>query len=195
MMNDVLLAFVPMFFAMDPVGVLPIFVSLTEGMEPAAKRRIIGQSLLTSVIVAAVFIFLGRAIFKFLGITMGDFMVAGGAILFCLSMLDLTGQGKRRREKFADVGAVPIGTPLIVGPAVLTMCLVSMTQYGLVPTLASVAMNIAIVGVLFVFADAFIRVIGPSGSRALSKVLSLLLAAIGVMMIRRGIVEIMTFVR
>ena len=191
-MNDIFLAFIPMFFAMDPVGVLPLFVSLTQGIDPVAKRRIIVQSLMTAAAVAVGFIFLGHLIFKFLGITMGDFMVAGGAILFCLSMLDLTGQSKSRRQKFDEVGAVPIGTPLIVGPAVLTMTLILVNQHGLLPTMAAVFLNIAIVGVLFVFADFFISLIGPGGSRALSKVLSLLLAAIGVMMIRRGIIEIMT---
>ena len=189
-MHDIFLAFIPMFFAMDPVGLLPLFVSLTQGIDPQTRGKIITQSLITAAAVAVGFIFLGRLIFKFLGITMGDFMVAGGAILFCLSMLDLTGQNKSRRQKVDDVGAVPIGTPLIVGPAVLTMSLVLLNQHGLGPTLAAVFLNIAIVGILFVFADFFIGLIGPSGSRALSKVLSLLLAAIGVMMVRRGIIEI-----
>ena len=188
-MHDIFLAFIPLFFAMDPVGVLPLFVSLTHGIDPAAKRNIIAQSLITAAAVATGFIFLGRLIFKFLGITMGDFMMAGGAILFCLSMLDLTGQNKSRRKKTDEVGAVPIGTPLIVGPAVLTMSLVLLSQHGIVPTLAAVFLNITLVGILFVFADFFINLIGASGSRALSKVLSLLLAAIGVMMVRRGIIE------
>ena len=191
-MHDIYLAFIPLFFAMDPIGILPIFVSLTQGMDEQEKRKIITQSLITAAAVAAGFIFLGQAIFKFLGITMADFMVAGGLILFCLSMLDLTGQNKSRRDKLADVGAVPIGTPLIVGPAVLTMCLILIVQHGVFPTLLAVGMNIAIVGVLFIFADFFIKCIGQSGSRALSKVLSLLLAAIGVMMVRRGIIEIIS---
>ena len=63
MMSDILLAFIPMFFAMDPVGVLPIFVNLTDGMDRLAKRRIIGQSLLTAAAVAVGFIFLGQEIF------------------------------------------------------------------------------------------------------------------------------------
>ncbi|MBI4308784.1 MAG: MarC family protein [Candidatus Omnitrophica bacterium] len=191
-MHDVFLAFIPMFFAMDPVGVLPLFVSLTQGIDSQTKRKIIIQSLVTAAAVATGFIFLGRLIFKFLGITMGDFMVAGGAILFCLSMLELTRSSKSHAEKSDEVGAVPIGTPLIVGPAVLTMSLVLLSQHGIVPTLAAVFLNIALVGVLFTFADFFVGLIGPSGSRALSKVLSLLLAAIGVMMVRRGIIETIT---
>lgn len=184
-----------MFFAMDPIGVLPMFVALTHGMTKAQKDRIIRQSLITAAVLAAFFILAGQVIFKLLGITIGDFMVAGGAILFCLSIRDLTSRhDKTPIGAMDDIGAVPIGTPLIVGPAVLTMSLILMTQHGTPATLWAVMLNIAIVGVLFVFADVFIRILGPSGSRTLSKVLSLLLAAIGVMMIRRGIIELISSV-
>jgi multiple antibiotic resistance protein len=189
-MNEILLCFIPLFFAMDPIGVLPIFVHLTADLSASDKKRIIVQSLVTASAVAVGFIFLGKAIFGLLGITMGDFMVAGGVILFSLSILDLTGQSKSHQKSVSDLGAVPIGTPLVVGPAVLTMCLILVTQHGVVATLTAVFLNLLIVGMLFTFANFFIGLVGPSGSRALSKVLSLLLAAIGVMMVRRGIVEI-----
>src|SRR5476649_768961 len=97
MLNDILLVFIPMFFTVDPIGILPIFVSLTEGLSPEEKREIIFQSLVTASLVAVSFIFLGKVIFHFLGITMGDFMVAGGVIVFCLGMVDLTSQSKTRR--------------------------------------------------------------------------------------------------
>ncbi|MEI7998740.1 MAG: MarC family protein [Candidatus Omnitrophota bacterium] len=192
-MDHFFLAFIPMFFAMDPLGILPIFVGLTQGVEPALKRKIIVQSLLTASIVAIAFIFLGKAIFGFLGISMGDFMIAGGVILFCLSMVDMLGTGHTTKKfKTSDLGAVPLGTPLVVGPAVLTMALMLMNQYGPAVALGAVLSNIAIVAVIFLLSDRLIRLIGPSGSRALSKVMYLLLAAIGVMMIRRGIIEIVS---
>ncbi len=90
-MSDILQAFIPIFFAMDHVGVLPVFALLTDGLDRQARRKVIIQSLFTAAAVAIGFIFLGKAIFKFLGFTMGDFMVAGGVILFCLSMLDSFG--------------------------------------------------------------------------------------------------------
>src|SRR5476649_1952985 len=97
MLNDVLLVFIPMFFTVDPIGILPIFASLTQGLAPQEKRGIIFQSLVTASLVAVGFILLGKVIFHFLGITMGDFMVAGGVILFCLAMMDLMAQGKTTR--------------------------------------------------------------------------------------------------
>ncbi len=184
-----------MFFAMDPIGILPVFAGLTQGLSGPQKAKIIVQSLLTAVAVAVGFIFLGKAIFQFLGIGMGDFMVAGGAILFCLSMVDLMGNSSHRRKFTEDLGVVPIGTPLVVGPAVLTMALMLLSRHGLIPTLISVLLNILIVAVIFVCSETLIRLLGSAGSRALSKVMSLLLAAIGVMMIRRGIIEIITAVK
>jgi len=192
MLNDVLLVFVPMFFTVDPIGILPIFASLTNGLSSQEKRQIIFQSLLTASLVAVGFIFLGKGIFHFLGITMGDFMVAGGVILFCLAMVDLTSQSKTRRGIASELGAVPIGTPLVVGPAVLTISLMLVSVHGVAVTLTALFLNIAIVGVVFTFSDTLMRFLGQSGSRALSKVMMLLLAAIGVMMVRRGIIEIMS---
>ena len=192
MLNDILLVFIPMFFTVDPIGILPVFASLTRGLSLQQKNEIIVQSLVTASLVAVGFIFLGKLIFHFLGITMGDFMVAGGVILFCLAMVDLTAQGKTRRGAVSDLGAVPIGTPLVVGPAVLTISLMLVSVHGLVITLIAIFLNIAIVGIVFRFSDSLMRLLGSAGSRALSKVMMLLLAAIGVMMVRRGILEIMS---
>jgi multiple antibiotic resistance protein len=194
MLNELLLVFIPMFFTVDPIGILPVFVSLTDGLNPEEKRSIIFQSLLTASLVAVGFILLGKVIFHFLGITMGDFMVAGGVILFCLGIVDLTTQGKTRRGIAKELGAVPIGTPLIVGPAVLTISLMLVGVHGFMITIAALFLNLAIVGIVFTFSDTLIRILGRSGSRALSKVMMLLLAAIGVMMVRSGIMDIMSTV-
>jgi multiple antibiotic resistance protein len=196
MINDILLAFIPMFFAMDSLGVLPIFAGLTQGLTSFEKRKIIVQSILTATVLAISFIFLGQVIFNFLGISMGDFMIAGGLILFCLSMVDLMGQTLRTRKfKPMDLAAVPIGTPLIVGPAVLTMALMLMNQYGWAVTLIAVLANLIIIAVVLLSADKLIRLIGISGARALSKVMYLLLAAIGVMMVRKGIILVMMMIK
>jgi len=192
MLNEILLVFIPMFFTVDPIGILPIFASLTQGLSPQSKRDIIIQSLITASLVAVGFILLGKVIFHFLGITMGDFMVAGGVILFCLAMVDLTAQSKTRRGVASELGAVPIGTPLVVGPAVLTISLMLVSVHGLVITFIALFLNIAIVGIVFTCSDILMSFLGSAGSRALSKVMMLLLAAIGVMMVRRGIIEIMS---
>jgi len=145
------------------------------------------QSALTALCLATGFVFLGKGVFHLLGITMGDFMIAGGAILFCLAITDIINPVKKRRIPSKDLGVVPLGTPLIVGPAVLTTSMVIISQYGLLATLISVVANILLAGAIFASASVLIKVLGEAGSKALSKITSLLLAAIAVMLIRKGL--------
>ena len=186
-MKEFLLAFIPIFVTVDAIGTLPIFYALTQGLSSEDKRRIIMQSVVTALCLAVGFIFLGKAIFKFLGITIADFMVAGGAVLFCIAIVELVRPGRQRRMSADELGAVPIGTPLVVGPAVLTTSLMLVDQYGLAETLISILLNISLAGIIFSFSDQLIKFLGKGGSSALSRVMALLLAAIAVMMIRKGI--------
>jgi multiple antibiotic resistance protein len=187
MLKNIFLAFIPLFVAVDAIGVLPIFVSITEGLEKKERTKIIIQSIITASCLAVGFILLGKLIFRLLGITIGDFMIAGGAILFCLAITDMLNPVKKRRIPEKDLGAVPLGTPLIVGPAVLTTSLAIVSHYGLVPTMVSAIANILVAGLVFSLASVLIRFLGDAGSKALSKITSLLLAAIAVMLIRKGL--------
>ena len=195
-LESFLKAFVPIFFAVDAIGVLPMFVSLTEDMDRGERRRILRQSLLTALLVAVGFVFLGKGVFRLMGITIGDFAVAGGIILFIIAALDVVKGEKVARSTITTIGAVPLGTPLIVGPATLTMSLILVDQadVGLVATLVSIVANVALAGLVFLGADPLMRLLGQAGSRAVAKVASLFLAAIAVMMIRRGMPEFVAFV-
>ena len=86
-----------------------------------------------------------------------------------------------------DVAVFPLGTPLITGPAVLTTTLMMLDSFGITPTFVSLIMNMLIVWVTLIRADFIIKLMGASGARAFSKIMYILLAAIGVMMVRRGI--------
>lgn len=190
MFKNILLAFIPLFVAVDAVGVLPIFVSLTEGLDNKERIKVIIQSVITAVCLAVGFIFLGKAIFRFLNITIGDFMVAGGMLLFCIAIIDIVNPVKKRRIPSNELGSVPLGIPLIVGPAVLTTSLIILQEYGPMPTLIAVMANVILAAIIFLSSDIIIKIIGISGSRALSKVAALLLASIAVMMVRRGVMQI-----
>jgi multiple antibiotic resistance protein len=182
------MCFLPMFVAVDAVGILPLFMHLTEGVDPRAVRRIIVQSMITALAVALVFLAVGQWIFRYLGITVADFLIAGGILLFTISVIDIITVEKRVAQVDADsLGAVPIGVPLIVGPAVLTTIFVLVGEYGVAPTVAATVVNIVIAGAVFWLAGPINRVLGRSGSRALSKLAGILLAAIAVMMVRKGI--------
>jgi multiple antibiotic resistance protein len=187
-MADFWLCFFPMFVAVDAVGILPLFMHLTEGIERQSVRKVIVQSMITALAVALVFLALGRWIFQYLGITVADFLIAGGILLFTISVIDVITVEKRIAQVDADsLGAVPIGVPLIVGPAVLTTIFVLVGEYGIMPAVAATVANIIIAGAVFWLAAPINRILGRSGSRTLSKLAGILLAAIAVMMVRKGI--------
>lgn len=188
MMKSFWLSFVPLFVAVDAVGILPLFINLTEGIEPQKIRRIILQSIITALIVALVFIVVGTAILRLLGVTVADFMIAGGTLLFILSIRDILATEKKSYAVDPDsMGAVPIGVPLITGPAVLTTLMLLINEHSLIITSLSIIINILIAGGVFYFAPLINRVLGKTGSKTVSKITSLLLAAIGIMIVRRGV--------
>jgi multiple antibiotic resistance protein len=187
-MKDFWLCFVPMFVAVDAIGVLPMYLGLIEGLEPSRVRRVLYQSIVTSAAVALAFLGAGKALLNLLGITVADFMIAGGILLFVISMTDLLTTEKTQRRVDADsLGAVPLGVPLITGPAVLTTSILLLDQHGPVPTAASVVLNIMIAGLFFRFAGPINHVLGRAGAKILSKIASLLLASIAVMIVRKGV--------
>lgn len=189
-MNDFWLCFVPLFVAVDAVGVVPIFVSLTEGLEAKRLHAVIFQSVATASVIAVAFLVFGPALLAFLGITVPDFMIAGGILLLVISLNDLlTGEKRQRQADIESLGAVPLGIPLITGPAVLTTCILLANTHGKIITALAVVVNIAIAGIFFWFADPITRRFGRTGARSVSKVASLFLAAIAVMLMRRGILE------
>jgi multiple antibiotic resistance protein len=176
--------------ALDAPGVLPLYIAMTEGMKKHERRVIVRQSILTAFLITIGFVLIGRAVFSALGIMVEDFMIAGGIVLMIIAILDIVQAGEKRVHISPTLGVVPLGTPLIAGPATLTTTLVLVGSYGYAPVILSLIVNILLAWVIFSQADRIIRLIGINGSRAFAKVAALLLAAIAVKMIRTGIVKI-----
>jgi multiple antibiotic resistance protein len=187
-MNDFWLCFVPLFVAVDAIGVLPIFLGFTDGIKKARVRKIVLQSVLTASVVGLAFLFLGEAVLRALGISVADFMIAGGIVLLIISINDIISFEKKHKSVDEEsMGAVPIGVPLIVGPAVLTTSILLVREYGPWVTVLSLVINILFAGVVFWFSGAINRVLGKTGAKTFSKLAHLLLAAISVMIMRKGI--------
>jgi multiple antibiotic resistance protein len=188
------LTFVPLFVAMDAIGVLPILVPLTEDMKPRERNRTVRLAVITALGLGLGFVAIGKGIFLFLGIEVSDFLIAGGLILFLLAAKELiTGKMFEAQASVgADtVGVVPIGTPLVVGPAVLTTLLILTGQYSVIVVLFSFIANLAIAWLLFSQANRVIAFLGQGGVRATSKIVSLFLAAIAIKMIRQGVMTVL----
>jgi multiple antibiotic resistance protein len=138
--------------------------------------------------VALFFLFLGRSIFIAIGIGEGDFQIAGGLILFILAGRELVQSSSQDKRSSLpdDFGVVPLGMPLIAGPATITTLLVISQSFGLTMTLLALAANLALVALSFAQSERLERMVGQTGLRAVSKIIALLLAAIAVHIVRRG---------
>jgi len=182
--------FIPIFAAVDALGNIPIFIALTNSLNKKHKRKVIQESVITATVSAVAFMFLGKALLRLLGITVADFQIAGGILLLVIAIhLLLSGKhkGSALTEAGLEVGIFPLGTPLVTGPAVLTMTLMMVDSFGTVPTFISVVLNMFIVWLTFRYTDFFVRIMGEPGMKAFAKIMYILLAAIAVMMMRRGI--------
>ena len=189
-----ILTFIALFVAVDAIGNIPIFISLIDQTTKKQREKVIRDSVSTATVVAILFMLIGKLILRFIGITIADFQIAGGTLLFFISvrlLLPTTSKVFLGDTHDRDLGVFPLGTPLITGPAVLTTTLMMVDSYGMFPTFVSLFLNMIIVWITLVKSDLFIKLMGHGGLRALSKIMYILLAAIGVMMVRRGIFGIM----
>jgi len=144
--EEIFLCFVPLFVAVDALEYCRCFGAY-GGMDRKVRQRTIKEALLTAMIVAVGFIYLGKIVFRLMGITENDFMVAGGVLLFAIATsicfavkkpLEISKASAWFRWASADRG-----------PAVLTTGLMLIDAYGTVPTLAAMTINIVIAGVFF----------------------------------------------
>src|SRR4030043_751999 len=181
---------IPIFVAINVFLLLPIFISMTEKMSKSKRRTVVRDSILTAMIVSFLFIALGEVIFRILGITADDFKIAGGLVLLVFAILDLVKSAEERGKPIEKMGVVPIGVPLIVGPAVLTTILVLVDHYGIIPTILSLLLNLFIIWISFINAERIINLLGKGTIIGISRIMALLLASIAVMMIRLGVSNI-----
>lgn len=185
------LAFLPLFVAIDALGIIPIYIGLTEDMDERGRRRVARQAVLTAFAGSIAFTAGGSWILRAIGVTLADFKIAGGIVLLVLSVLDLVTLEKERRKPLPSVGIVPLGMPLLAGPAVLTTLLIQIDAHGPLATVTALTANMAIAWTVLRFAGWIHRMVGAEGARAASKIFGVILAAFGVMMIRVGVAEIL----
>jgi multiple antibiotic resistance protein len=184
--ENFLRAFIPMFVAIDPIGLAAIFLGLGQGVAAKHRQQIARQATLTGGLVALGFLFLGANLFKAVGISTSDFQIAGGLILFILASRELINSAAVPEKLPQDFGVVPLGMPLIAGPALITTLIATAQTFGVGLALAALGTNLVLVILAFTYSERLGRIIGRTGMRAISKIISMLLAAIAISMIRRG---------
>jgi multiple antibiotic resistance protein len=156
-------------------------------MVPSERKKVIHQSLLTGFLASIGFLAVGKSVFALLGISVSDFQIAGGILLFIISIVDIIFPEKTRTFPRETMGIVPIGIPLIVGPAVLTLLLIIVHTYSYISTLLCLILNFVVVWFVFGQSHSIMRFMKEGGAKGIGKISSLLLAAFAMMMIRLGL--------
>lgn len=189
-------AFVTLFVIIDPIGLAPIFVALTQGLSQAARRRIALRACFLAASILFVFGLFGDSILQFLGISLPAFRVSGGLLLLLIALDMLFDRRKARRKKqqaaHDDPAVFPLATPLISGPGSLTamILLVSENQAALSGQITIIAMMLAVVCIVFVaFLSAGLieKLLGETGVNVVTRLFGVLLAALSIQLIMDGI--------
>ena len=193
-------AFTTMFIILDPPGLAPVFIALTQGMTASQRRTIAIRACVVSACLMLLFLFLGEAVLGFIGISMDAFRIAGGILLF-LTALDMLFQKRQaRREENAaegqaehhdDPSVFPLALPLIVGPgAITTIILLAGEAQGAADfgAIAGVLLAVLLITFLaFLAAPGIERVLGKTGLNIVTRVLGMLLAALAVQFVLDGL--------
>lgn len=176
----------PVFVAMDPLGLIPPYLQITEGLSAAGRRKLLNLSTLTAAVVGFLFIPLGPRFLSALGLLTADLTVAGGLLLLVIALRDVVFDRKMLSPEESQA-VVPFGIPLLVGPAVLATLALLADRHGALPAAGSLAVNLTLAWLIFTNADRLVRRLGPTGVKVLSKLAAVLLAAYAVRLIREGL--------
>ncbi|MBY6065378.1 MarC family protein [Leisingera aquaemixtae] len=190
-------SFVTLFVIVDPIGLTPVFIALTQGMSSARRRSIALRATITAAVLLAIFAALGEAVLGFIGISMPAFRVAGGALLF-LTALDMLFErrNKRREDRseeddFDDPSVFPLAIPLMAGPgSIATVILLSGQQPGFTGFAMVMGVVIAVLAIMLVmclFSGLFERMLGKTGITVVTRLLGMLLAALSVQFVLDGL--------
>lgn len=192
MFEDYIRAFIMLFVTLDAIGNVPLFHSLTFEFPPKQRKDIITKSICFASIILIVFAFLGEIIFNYFGVTLSDFKIAGGIILFLVAIENILGIEVTKIRKEGDLVLVPLATPLLAGPAAISTVMYSFRVYGVFATLFSILLNAIVAWLILIESDLLVRRLGENGVNMLSKITSFILAGIAISMIRSGIQSIMS---
>lgn len=193
-------AFTTLFIIIDPPGLAPVFIALTQGMNAAQRRAIAIRACLVAAALMMVFLLLGEAVLGFIGISMDAFRIAGGILLF-LTALDMLFQRRQARrednaaegqaEHHDDPSVFPLALPLIVGPgAITTLILLAGKAQGAADLGAIAGVVLAVLTIVFLAflaAPTIERALGKTGLNIVTRVLGMLLAALAVQFVLDGL--------
>jgi len=183
-------AILVLFIMVDPLGNIPIFMSLTEKMPKKQKTKTFNTATIVSIILLLLFAFAGQEIFSIFGVSIYSFQIAGGILLLIIAIrLIITGRIIDLEQNSESIGAVPIAMPLLVGPGAITTAIFTLQQYGIIITALAIIITLAITWIILRSANKVYHFLGESGALVIAQVNALFIAAIAIQYIIVGITQ------
>lgn len=189
-MEEIIEAFITMFVIMDPIGNLPIVISLTKGMPSAEVRKSIDRAVFVAGILLFLFLFLGLRIFAFFRINLDSFQVAGGLILLIIGILYVFGASLKYVKHHGNDLSVPIGTPLLTGPGVIMTTIILVREFGTRVAVIASFLTLLSTYLILINSSKLYRLLGEHWTNAISRIMGIILAAIAVKFIAEGVLNI-----
>jgi len=189
MYQEILKSFITLFVIINPIGNLTVFIGLSKGMDTKKRTIIVNEILFVASILLFAFLFFGRYIFKIFSIGLDTFQIGGGIILLIIAIMYLldihTGIHKQK-----DISAVPMGTPLLIGPGTITSTLILVNQFGVLITFIAAVFALLAIWIILRFSGQIYKIIGAHWAMVASRIMGLVLAAISVEFIKSGVISV-----
>jgi multiple antibiotic resistance protein len=202
LISEVITIFLAVFIVVDPFGIVPVFISLTASFPQSRKRATVLTSTIVAFVVLCVFIFTGNIILRFLGIQPGSFFIAGGILMFIVSIDLLLGKPGRTKtsgdegaENRDDVSIFPLAIPMLAGPGAITTVLLYASGdrppgFILPVLVGSVALALALAGLTMLLSSFFLRVLGRTGVSVIERIMGIVLTGLSVQFVYDGLLKL-----
>jgi multiple antibiotic resistance protein len=179
---------IELFIIVDPLGNLPIFVGMTSNLDTLTRKRTFRTAAYIATALLFLFALAGKELLRLFNISIYSFMIAGGILLFILSMeILIRGEWTAKGLSPEDLGVVPIAFPLLVGPGAITATIVNLQLYGLIYTLSSIIIVMSVTWVVLNNSEKIYKILGRKGSAVIARIMAIFIAAIGIQMILDGL--------
>ncbi len=179
------------FGVLDPVGNIPFFLTFSESLNKKGKERFARDAILYATGILVIFMFLGNAILGLFQISLASFRLAGGIALFLIGVKILFGIDFRNKKDDEGGGQspsiMPLATPLIAGPGMISLVIILAKEYGYFLTLAGLLVNLLLNYLLFLLAPYILKIFGKKEIMVFANMMGLILMAIGVEFVRTAL--------
>ena len=190
--DNMLKSVIALFVVVNPIGKIPVFITLTEKMEKEKKKLVSKNAVVTTAVLLTLFAVAGIQLLSVFGISIFSFMIAGGVLLFIISIEFLThGEWRYGASSISgDSGIVPLAFPLLAGPGAITTVIISLQAYGWVVSIISIVFVVSVTYLVLQLGNPILRILGRRGSLVTTRIFAIFLAAIAVQYIVEGVKQL-----